>query len=102
WLSTPRVRCRQAGELSIFVSVRGSSRECRSREADHETHVQNGDGGGWYINRRVDNLGGYVDDASDSRGARGRSGERDGRGLCQRSEERRVGKECGSEVGRYR
>ena len=80
WLSTPRVRCRQAGELSIFVSVRGSSRECRSREADHETHVQNGDGGGWYISRRVDNLGGYVDDASDSRGARGRRGVLDADG----------------------
>jgi uncharacterized protein GlcG (DUF336 family) len=50
-----------------------AKRASELKEADHETHVENGDGGGWCIHRCVDMSGGYIADASHSRSARGRS-----------------------------
>jgi hypothetical protein len=41
-------------------------RASESREAYHETRVQNGDSGGWCIHRCIDILGGYIADASHS------------------------------------
>ena len=47
----------------------------------HEAGFQNGDDGRCCIHRCIDVVGGYAANASHSRGARGRSGERDDRGL---------------------
>ena len=76
----PNLR-RDIVDLRIRRDSAETTRASGSSEADHEARSQNGDDGGLHIHRSIDVVGGYTADASHSRRARDRSGERDSRGL---------------------